>query len=255
LKQNQVKEFLTAFGLNGNEVILYLTLLRSGLSTIMDLSRETGIKRSTTHNTIDELMKKGLVIQTVFKGRRRVMAEDPDKLKMLLEKKSWEIQRLQTNLSEVINSIKMMPSNTADTTIIVKYYKGLQQIRHLYTKILNSTQIRSFLNLNEILSAMPDNPSLFKKALEKKQGMEMWEILEDSRPNRKMINNLHKRYNYKFLPEGRIFSNVDFMIFDDNVALVIVNKSSISGVLISNKIIYENLKILFDIMWESLPPA
>src|SRR3990172_12433706 len=100
-----IKNFLIDFGLTDKEITVYLSLLKTGPNTIMNLSRETGIKRSTTHNTVEELIKKGLVSQTNYGERRMVVAEDPKKLEFLLEQKRWEMKKLEDNLPDIVKTI------------------------------------------------------------------------------------------------------------------------------------------------------
>ncbi|MCA9387326.1 winged helix-turn-helix transcriptional regulator, partial [Candidatus Dojkabacteria bacterium] len=103
-----IQEFLEEFNLGDREVSIYLTLLKTGPNTIMNLARETGIKRSTTHNNVEELIKKGLISQTNFGERRMVVAEDPEKLKFLMDQKKWRMKKLEDNLDVVIDRINQM---------------------------------------------------------------------------------------------------------------------------------------------------
>ncbi|MDQ7021103.1 MAG: helix-turn-helix domain-containing protein [Candidatus Dojkabacteria bacterium] len=105
-----LKVFLTEFGLTDREINLYLALLKTGPNTIMNLSRKTKIKRSTTHNNVEELIKKGLVSQTNYGERRMVVAESPEKLKFLIEQKRWAVQKMEQGLPEIVKLIdKMVP--------------------------------------------------------------------------------------------------------------------------------------------------
>src|SRR5260221_13055638 len=103
-----IRNFLIDFGLTEKEIVVYMTLVRSGPKTIMNLARETGIKRSTTHNTIEELIKKGLVSQTNYGERKMVVAEDPDKLKFIMDQKKWDVQKLEKALPDTIKEILEM---------------------------------------------------------------------------------------------------------------------------------------------------
>lgn len=107
---------LRKFGLSEKEIYLYLTLLEMGPSTIIDLSRETGIKRSTTHANVDVLIQKGLVTQSKYGERRRIVAEDAEKLFLLIEEKKWDIRKLEHSLDDVIGQLlAFIPPETHET--------------------------------------------------------------------------------------------------------------------------------------------
>ncbi|HEX9804079.1 MAG TPA: helix-turn-helix domain-containing protein, partial [Candidatus Dojkabacteria bacterium] len=203
MKQKQIEEFLASFGLTENETILYLTLLKSGPSSIMDLSRETGIKRSTAHNNVEDLIKKGLAIQTVHKERRRVMAEDPEKLHMLMEQKKWELSSLEKNLPGVVNLINAdFPQKKESQELEIKYYEGLSGVRSIYYLVLHSRELRSYVNISQIFNTFPENTNLFPEAAGK-GNLKTWkEIIEDSITSRKYAEEVgHDIYEYRFLPK------------------------------------------------------
>ena len=133
--------YLQEFGLNDKEITIYLTLLKSGPSTIMDLARKTGIKRSTTHNNVEELIKKGLVSQTNYGERRMVIAENPEKLKFLLEQRKWEVSRLETNMDQIVGEIfQIVPKARENTLSEVKYYIGERGFKEVCQRSLDKAK-------------------------------------------------------------------------------------------------------------------
>lgn len=144
-----VKNFLVDFGLTDKEIVVYTTLLKTGPNTIMNLARETDIKRSTTHNTVEELIKKGLVSQTNYGERRMVIAEDPDKLKFLMEQKKWDIVKLEKNLPDVIKSIyESVPNSKENTKVEVKYYQGERGFKEVCQRSVDNSTNEVFIISN-----------------------------------------------------------------------------------------------------------
>jgi sugar-specific transcriptional regulator TrmB len=249
-----MEEFLAEFELSDREVAIYITLLQTGPNTIMNLARETGIKRSTTHNNVEELIKKGLVSQTNYGERRMVVAESPDKLQFLLDQKKFKVQKLEKNLPSVIDQINsMVPESDARNEVEVKYYDGNSGIELIYEEALSAKELRSYANVEKILEAFPDNESKFTEYHAKNSELKLWEIVEDSKASRKYAEKFaeKKRYNYKFTTNAIALSAIDVLIYDGKVGIINI-KDGLTGIVITNEEYYENSKAIFDFIWSIL---
>ncbi len=247
-----VKNFLIDFGLTDKEITVYLTLLKTGPNTIMNLARETGIKRSTTHNTVEELIKKGLVSQTNYGERRMVVAEDPKKLEFLMEQKRWDMKKLEDNMPDIVKAIyDTVPTAKENTSVEVKYYQGEKEVKYVYELSLKSTEVYSFVNLDKYYEIFPGSENLFTKAFDMNPARNVWDIALDS-PLAREVTNSQKRYHKRFLPASKFFAGVDILVFEEHAALIQLEKDSISATLITSKLIAESLKALHQSMWELL---
>lgn len=252
--EKPIKNYLLDFGLTDKEVTCYLTLLKTGPNTIMNLSRETGIKRSTTHNTVEELIKKGLISQTNYGERRMIVAEDPEKLKFLMEQKKWDIKKLEENMSDIVKTIyDLVPKVKENTQVDVKYYDGKTQIRYVYELILKSEKVFSFVNVDKIRSAFPENFEIFQKGIKNNHKLHMMEILED-RDNKKHPNTSFdsERYKVKYLPKDITIYDTDLIVFDENIALISLENDNPRAVVISSKTLAEGLKSIHQVLWKTL---
>ncbi len=247
-------ENLKIFGLTDKEITIYLTLLRTGPNTIMNLSRETGIKRSTTHNNVEELIKKGIVSQTNHGERRMVIAENVDKLKFLIEQRKWDIKKMEDNLPEVVRSIgALIPQASDGEKFEVKYYDGEVGVRSIYREVVNSKELKSYVNISRIFELFPENPQLFPENVDK-GNLEMWEFIEDSDVSREYIKHINpKKYHYKFLPKTWNVAVFDYMMFDGKVAIISAKDDKPVGIIIDSYSIYESAKSLFNMMWDLVP--
>lgn len=247
-----IKNFLIDFGLTDKEIMIYLTLLKTGPNTIMNLARETNIKRSTTHNTVEELIKKGLVSQTNYGERRMVVAEDPKKLEFLMEQKKWEMRKLEDNMPDIVKGIyDLVPKAKENINVEVKYYQGEKEIRYVYDQSLKADEVFSFVNLDKYYEVFPETESMFNKAFENNPKRNVWDIALDS-PLAREVSKGHDRYHKRYLPESKFFAGVDILIFNDQTALIQLEKDNITATLIRSRLIAESLKALHQSMWELL---
>ncbi len=247
-------EFLQKFDLTSIESKLYLTLLEIGPSTVLDLSKHAKIKRPTTHLNIENLIQKGLVTQTKKGNRRKIIAESPEKLSFLLEQKKWKLDKIEDFLPKFIKDVKdKIPEEKRDSKLDVRYFEGKTGVRSIYRDVLKSRELRSYVNISQIFKLFPENPQLFPKAAATGK-FKIWkEIIEDSTISRKYLKAVkQKNYKYKFFPKKWNVSIFDYMIYDGKIG-IITTGDVITGVVIVNKNVYQNAKILFDMMWDLLP--
>lgn len=248
-----VKNFLLDFGLTDKEITVYTTLLKTGPNTIMNLARETGIKRSTTHNTVEELIKKGLVSQTNYGERRMVIAEDPDKLKFLMEQKKWDINKLEKNLPDAIKAIyETVPTSKENRLIEVKYYFGKKEVQSIYEQTLKYDKVYSFVNLEKYYEVFPTPIGIQEKAEKSNPNREVWDILADTPKAQEVISKGYKGYNYKIVAADKYDPGFDFVIYGDNVAVIQLEEENPSVILITSKNIADGFRSVHQTMWNLL---
>lgn len=245
-----IKNYLLDFGLTEKEIKLYLTLLKTGPNTIMNLARETGIKRSTTHNNVEELIKKGLVSQTNYGERRMVVAEDPEKLNFLMDQKKWDIKKLEESLGDVIGKItETVPEAAESTKVDVKYYEGKKNVFKVYQESLGATEVRSFVNLDKYFETFPNTGDLWYEALEKNKERELFTITQDTALAREVQVDAHSRYHSRFLSGETPFGGVDFHIYDNKIAIIKLDKLNPFAIMIESSIIVGGMVAIHSTLW------
>lgn len=249
-----INEYLKQLGLSEIESKLYLGLLETGSTTVMELANHVGIKRITAHFNVESLIGKGLVTETRKGARRQIVAEDPEKLKTLLEERELEISQMKQNLPAIITNImKTVPQPKTAEEVNVRYYQGKKGVRSIYEEVLSSGEVRSYVNLDKIASVFPENVELFVSALKTNPDLKMWEIVEVSETSRQnatlFAQNAH--YLYKFAPQGLKLSAADVMIYDGKVAVVNATENA-SGVVFVNQDFYQTSKDIFDFIWNGI---
>lgn len=249
-----IKNYLLDFGLTEKEVKLYLTLLKSGPNTIMNLARETGIKRSTTHNNIEELIKKGLVSQTNYGERRMVVAEHPEKLTFLMDQKRWDVKKLEEILPDVITRIvETVPEAKETTKVEVKYYEGDKGIKYAYEQILKANEVFTFLNVDKLKTNFSEYIGIFADELKKRKDYKMFEIIEHhSRKSEDEDDYKLSNYKFKYVPSGITLNDTDISIYDNSIALLNIQSGKSSAIIINSQSLAEALKNIHQMVWRVL---
>ncbi len=247
-----IKNFLVDFGLTEKEIIVYLTLLKSGPNTIMNLARETSIKRSTTHNTVEELIKKGLVSQTNYGERRMVIAEDPEKLNFLMDQKKWDINKLEKNLPDVVKSIyEVVPQVKENTKIEVRYYQGEKGFKEASQRSLDYAEgeILSIVNMKEwvkVYSQEYDKDHYLPTRLKKNLPLRVLTV-KDNDHGEMLKNNKEQKRTTKFLNSSLLFNSTIF-IYGSEVSIM-VSSEPYTSIIMENKEIHHTFRAIFENLW------
>lgn len=250
----KITDYLEEVGLTEIEAILYQGLLEKGPTTIMTLAQHTGIKRITTHFNIESLIVKGLVTQTVQGARRQIVAEPPERLEYLVEKKVEDAKKLENKFPDILHIIdSYVNTKESSEKITIKYYDDKKGVQSIYFDMLKADKVHSFINLDKYYEVFPGTEYLFWDALNLNPKREVWDIAVVESPLAKRISKGHRRYYCKFIPPSKSFSGFDILIYDNKVSIIVLEKNNTIGFIISSKILFLSLGSLHQVMWELLP--
>jgi len=90
----EIKDFLKSIGLGKNEAEIYLTLVKRGLSSVLEISKETKIHRSNVYEAITYLMDKSLVYEVSKDNKKVFYARQPSSLLEYLRSKEAELKEV-----------------------------------------------------------------------------------------------------------------------------------------------------------------
>jgi len=247
-----VTNFLLDFGLNQKEIVCYIALLKTGPTTIMNLARETGIKRSTTHNIVEDLVSKGLVTQTNYGARRLVVAEKPEKLKIILEQRKWDMSRFEDNLVNIINAINNAVGPTTRENVEVSYYIGIKGVREVIQRIINKAEeeiliISNSIQWGEVFGEF-DKKFFTPERLKKGISLRLLQVKQNT-TDTEVEQNEELKKEVRILPEGAEFDTTT-IIYKDEVCILVSLEPYVT-ILIENKHVYKTQKALFEVLWKA----
>lgn len=253
-----VNEYLKQLGLSEIETKLYLGLLEIGSTTVMELANHVSIKRITAHFNIESLIAKGLVTETRRGARRQIVAEDPVKLENMLEDRELEISQLKKTLPDIIQSIsKNIPKAKTVNDVDIKFYEGKKAVYNIYQEMLKADEVHSFADLDKYYELFPETKNVWEEALIENPKRHVWDLLVDTPLSRKIgIDAKYDRYYAKILPTSNLFHGFgfsDYIIFDNKVAIIQLDKNNPTATIIESKQIALSLIALHKSMWELIP--
>lgn len=134
----QIEHLLQLFGCNQREASIYLQALILGPTTVQALSKSLKQNRITVHSATEQLIEKGFCYETRKGKRRLLVAEDPNVLHRLLQKKENELTVLKENVNHFSTLISSLQTLSLGVPV-VKFYEGKDGFRNMLEETLTAT--------------------------------------------------------------------------------------------------------------------
>lgn len=129
---------------------LYLILLKTGSMTVAELAQKADINRTAAYGYINALLKKGVISET--KGtHNKITANPPAQLYYLVDQKISAASLLKEDLSDIVPFLnRSYMQSTTDNGSEIKYFKGRNNVKAIYTDLLKANKIRAYFNPEDL---------------------------------------------------------------------------------------------------------
>lgn len=240
---------LEHFGLSEKESAVYAAALELGPATADQLSKQSGIKRSTTYVQIESLQEMGLM-SSYEEGKKTFYApESPQNLERVLEREQKELEMKQSELKKLLPDLTNMFEGAGERPV-VRFYQGKEGIISLRNESLNTKSKKLYvISSNDDLSSILSFDER-EKFSQKRSELEIDTSLLYTRSEGKLPNPTTGRTKLAYIPPNKLELSIDTVIFDDCVCMMSL-KGSLVGVLIKSKEIADSQKSLFQLLWDS----
>ncbi|MCL5010791.1 MAG: hypothetical protein M1127_01080 [Patescibacteria group bacterium] len=247
MDENLVKILNVEF--TSSEVSAYLACLELGKATVIQIAKKAGLKRTTVYNIVETLLEKGLLSKFEDQRGQKFLAESPEKLIAIFQKKEEELSKILPNLLAITNA------GDSDIKPEVKFYQGKEGIIAAYEDTLTSCQkgdeILSFAsavdayNFSDYLDGYVKRRTekgIFMKVIARNCKETLYYKARDKRSLR----------HIKIMSANELAISIEKNIYKDKVALM--NFRGIPfGVIIRSPQIAKSEKEIFESIWKRLP--
>ena len=241
MKENNVKDVLESIGLNKNEILVYLDLIRIGKSSAGDISKRTKIHRSNIYDILEKLLKKGIVDQIIENERKVFYPKEPGDLLNYLKQKEDELKKIIPEIENIQNK----PKEERKVSIT----EGLNSVKNIILNFLDSKKpIDAYGTPKEAVEILGGFILEFHKLRIKKK-IPMRHIFgADSLKRVRELNEMEYT-KARYFPSS-YSSKISTNICCDKVVLILWD-IPVSAIVIENKQVAETYKNYFEILWES----
>lgn len=239
---------LVDIGMSTHEARVYVACLALGSSSILALSKETGIKRTTVYSIIESLQKSGFIRVEIKGLKRRFSAENPEQVSDLLEIRKQKFKQILPEFSALFH--------LKEESSTIKYYEGLKSVKSVYNHILEELRPKEYYwAISDTEQWLKEDKAYFEQYPERraKLNIDTRLLLQDSQEARKRKmyeRNFHEQI--KILPQGTSF--ITNLIVTPH-HLTIHQFNPITAIVIENPSIVQMGRELFQIIWNSIQAA
>lgn len=132
-------ETLVSLGLSRRESEVYSALLQVEDALASEISEKTHESRTNTYDTINSLIKKGLVSYVVKNGRKYFMATNPKKLLDWIDLKKELIEKERVIVEGLIPDLLKLKL-PKEKKVMVEVYEGKEGLRTMFNETVESSK-------------------------------------------------------------------------------------------------------------------
>ena len=244
---------IIGLGLSKTQAILYLTSLKYGILSVLELSKLTGISRQQIYEDAQKLIDFGLYEITRRRGRKYIAANPSRLIKFGGEK----IEKTKTVLSEIsslLPSLELLTAPRKDK-VVVKHYEGIEKLEQAYDDELiasKNTEVLSFAgSIDDIFRFFPEAywDEWNKKFIRQDSHSRM--LVHNSDAARATAEH-DKRYKRetRWLHNFPLKVNID--VFNDIV--LVVSFYDEMALWVQSRTLAESYRIMFNALWGIAKP-
>ncbi|NQZ85402.1 MAG: hypothetical protein HRU03_06805 [Nanoarchaeales archaeon] len=240
-------EQLEQIGLNRNEAVVYLGLLKNGNSSASNLVKFLGIHRNIVYDNLEKLIEKGLVSYITEENKKIFISQESDSLLEFLDSEKEKINKKVVVAKELMSEIDTYKTKSY-VEQSAEIFRGKNGIKKVLTLILKSKENLIMGMTNKSTELLGDlywkNFNAKVKFLKIKEKM----LLNSSFEKIGFFFENNKNIEYKILPKE--FDQVtETIIFENQVAIFIYTDQPIVF-LIKDEEFYKSSKKQFEFFWK-----
>ena len=233
-----MEETLKELNLSENEINVYLTLLKTNLSSANRIAKLSGIKRSTTYDTLSSLVSKGFAKMSSKNSIKYFLALEPLKLLDFIDRKRERIEKIIPKL-ESIQGIKQEKTG-------VTFFEGEKGVKTVLNDIIEKKpKDLIFIGSRKMakipLKYYPEN--FVNKRVEENIKIKGILAEEDKKDNFISRTNAKRISSFSYSKKLNN-SSANIFIYENKVSFI-TNLEDPVGVLIYNQEIADQMKKIF----------
>lgn len=225
--------------------------MQQGGMSIKIIAQKVGLPRTTTYDSIEPLLNKGLVVVRDEDGKAVYGVGDPNVLDLILDEQISSLSKTKQNLQKTISSIKR---NTTTLEPKIRFFSGNEGVAKILNDILWYKNIETYTvwPMNEMLRLLGSEYLEWHNNRRVQRNIR----LKSVRVNEKTVD--FKKFPYlagvkKFLRSLRyapqhIKLDMSYWIYEDKVAFVSTGKA-LFGFIVHSREFSDMMKINFDLLW------
>ncbi|XLQ20662.1 MAG: TrmB family transcriptional regulator [Candidatus Moraniibacteriota bacterium] len=240
---NKLYKELKIFGLTEYESLVYMALLETGEANIAQLTKKSGVNRSTVYLAIESLKKKGL-ISSVKKRKTLFYAEDPRKMIDNLERQKEKLEKVMPSFLAIFALLDKKPD--------IRFFEGEEGIKEIYKDILKTSNQEMLAWYSNDYKEFFDKSFFFDFFIPERKKNKIWlrAIYPENESMRNLAsNNVESLRQTRFIKNDKFNIECEICLYENNKIGIVSYKDEF-GIIIASQSIFNTLKSIFEVMWD-----
>lgn len=251
-----ILEELKIFGLQENEVKVYLALLEVGRSTVSQISKVAKLNRTTGYDVLERLCIYGIVSRTPVAKKKMYTPEPPSRLRQFLEAKKNRMEKHLKELEDVLPDLQSLYKT--DLKPMIKFGEGKDEMENIYKHVLTAkSTVYSILNLKGYAEVF-DELGTYQEQERYRRKIKEKVLAIKSDTATKWYNKTYKGKKlkqtvteYRWIEKDpKKFPVGEINVFDDIVIVMLSKPGENVAFEIKSQSFADFLKIVFEMAWE-----
>lgn len=245
----EIKKFLKSIGLNSKQVSLYIISLQYGPQPASILAKHSNMPRPTVYHELYDLISEGIFTKKIVNNVTKFSAVSPLLLENLINKKVQEAQKIKQTYKKILPNILDLSGEDLKSSN-ASYYSGVKGLCRMLDDFSAIDETVYYISAHEqmddrILEYVTSNYLPVSNQHKNKNKI----ILAENKKSRQYAEIASNAYDeFIFINGDKYRFNLTTAIYSDKVAFWSYKESDLSGVIIKNKNVSEDLKNYFDII-------
>ncbi|KKU67849.1 MAG: Transcriptional regulator, TrmB [Parcubacteria group bacterium GW2011_GWA2_47_16] len=245
---NKQLEPLLELGLTKTQGVIYLSALKHGVQSVLELSKITGINRQQIYEETEKLLNLGL-LEITRKQRRKYIAANPNKLLKISKENIHKAEGVFEKVAASLPLLESLPKLNSRKTDIV-YFEGAEKIREAYEKELDAcknTEVLSFVgSIEDIYEFFPETfwKKWNKTFVQQKSSSRMLVHKSEAAQEAARHDEEYKRET-RYLENFPLKLNID--VFNNTV--LILSFYDKKAIWIESEVAASSYRIMFETFW------
>lgn len=227
---------LQDLGFSPSEAHIYLTLLEIGPASAGEISKKTQINRTSTYQTIERMIAKGLV-SFMRKGKRRIFQAIPAETLL-----SWQEEKTHL-VQDIIPELQKISKHIEEEAIV---FKGRRGIRSIMNEILKCKEYVSFGSGGQFAEVMGHDFLLYQKEKQTRH-IKSKVILGKSSKRKPIVTKAYAQFRFI---DDKYMTPTTTWIYNDKIAIVVWTEIPIAT-LIKSRDVANAYRAYFELLWKS----
>ncbi|MFC1598143.1 TrmB family transcriptional regulator [Patescibacteria group bacterium] len=246
----EITRALQEIGLSEKEADIYTTLLQLGEGSILDIAKNSTLKRPTIYSGIEALEGKGLVTRVPVGKRIKFRPEEPTALETLLRQKERKLETLLPQLAAITN----VPRGTKPE---IRFYEGKESVAALYRSLFAQLDEKDTINfitsMRDLFVSFPEILGLLDELAIKHQ-WKIREIIPQSAAAERYLSETERsaqknpRHKVRLLPKGMDLFDVDIAVTKKAILFISLQKD-IFGITIQSPHFIQSFQSIHKALW------